>query len=97
MPRIPLDRVEPGMQLSRHAKNSSGLMLLERGTTITEALIRKLRNAKVRHVFVGGAGDDAGMQEALAALEERFKLTRNEPHMNALKELLEEHMRDVLS
>jgi hypothetical protein len=97
MPRIPLDRVEPGMQLSRHAKNSAGMMLLERGTTITETLIRKLRNAKVHHVFVAGARDDAGMQEALAALEERFKLARNEPHMNTLKELLEEHMRDVCS
>jgi hypothetical protein len=95
MPRIPIDRVEPGMQLSRHAVNSAGMMLLERGTTITEALIRKLRNAKVRHVFVTGASGGTGVQESLAALEERFKLSRNEPHMRVLKELLEEHMRDV--
>jgi len=85
------------MQLSRHAKNSAGIMLLERGTTITEALIRKLRNAKVCHVFVAGARDGTGMQEALAALEERFKLTRHDPRMNVLKELLEEHMRDICS
>ncbi len=97
MPRVPLDRVEPGMQLSRHAVNGAGIVLLERGTTITEALIRKLRTAKVGHVFVTGARDGAAVQEALAALEERFKLSGNEPHMHVLKELLEEHLRDISS
>jgi hypothetical protein len=95
MPRLPLDKILPGMQLSKHAMNDFGVMLLERGTMITEEMIGKLRNAEVRHLFVAVNLDDARLHEMLSALEERFALTKDEPHMGALKDLLREHMEDL--
>jgi len=92
---LPLDKILPGMQLSKHAMNDFGVMLLERGTMITEEMIGKLRNAEVRHLFVAGNRDDARLHEMLSALEERFALTKDEPHMGALKDLLREHMEDL--
>ena len=83
------------MQLSRHAVNNSGVMLLERGTMVTEEMIGKLRNAGVRHLFVAGKPDDAGLHEMLSALGERFALTKDKPHMGTLKDLLREHIEDI--
>ena len=95
MPRLPLDKIQPGMQLSRHAVNNSGVMLLERGTVISEEMVGKLRNAEIRYLFVVENPDDGRLHEMLSALEERFAMTRDEPHMGVLKELLREHMEDI--
>jgi hypothetical protein len=95
VPRLPLDKIQPGMQLSKHAVNNFGLMLLERGTMITEEMIEKLRNAEVRHLFVAGNPDDARLREMLSALEERFAMTNDKPHMGVLKDLLREHIEDI--
>ncbi len=95
MPRLPLDKVEPGMQLTKHAENSSGALLVERGTVATEGLIEKLRNAGVQYVFVRATEDDAQLRDMLLALEARFARVREEPHMGALKELLKEHIEEI--
>jgi hypothetical protein len=95
LPRLPLDKIQLGMQLSRHAVNNSGVLLLERGTVITDEIIGKLRNAEVRHLFVADNSDDERLDEMLSALEKRFAMTRDEPHMGVLKELLREHMEDI--
>jgi hypothetical protein len=95
LPRLCLDKIQLGMQLSRHALNNSGVLLLERGTVITAEMLGKLRNAEVRHLFVADNSDDERLDEALSALEERFAMTRDEPHMGVLRDLLREHMEDI--
>ncbi len=79
MPRLPVDKIQPGMQLTKHAENSSGALLVERGTVTTEELIEKLRNAGVQYVFVRAALDDAQLSDMLSALDARFARVKEEP------------------
>ena len=97
MPRVALKNVEVGMQLSRAVLNNAGAKLVDEGTMITQEMLRRLLNAHVRCVFVVGQSDDGQLEDALSALEARFAGTADEPHMDRLKQLLREHLREIYS
>jgi hypothetical protein len=97
VPRIALKKAEVGMQLARPVLNSDGAMLVDRGDTITQEMIVKLTNAEIRHVFVSGRPDDASLEAMLSSLEARFAMTRDEPHMERLRQLLREHLQEIYS
>lgn len=97
MPRIALKNVEAGMQLSRAVLNDAGAKLVDRGVRITQEMLLKLVNARVRYVFVVDTSDDGQLEEALSALEARFSRTEEKPHMDGLKRLLREHLQELYS
>lgn len=97
MPRIALKNLAPGMQLSKPVFNGAGAMLVDRGARISEEMIRKLDNADIRYVFVVDRSDDDSLDEMLPALEARFARAGDQPHMDRVKRLLREHLRELYS
>jgi hypothetical protein len=97
LPRIALKNLTPGMQLSRSVLNGGGAMLVDQGVKVSEDMIRKLANAGIRYVFVVDRLDEDPLAEALSALEGRFAVTGDEPHMGRLKRLLKEHLQELYS
>jgi hypothetical protein len=96
VPRIALNNVEIGMQLSRPVFNSSGAFLIDRGVEITEEMIRRLFHAGVSYVFVEGR-PDATLEKELSALEKRFSKCKDNARMATLRRLIREHMKDLYS
>ena len=97
MSRIALKNAEAGMELSRPVLNDAGAMLIDRGVRISEEMIRKLVNADIRYVFVVGRPNDDSLEEMLSALEARFTRTKDEPHMDRLRQLIREHLQELYS
>jgi hypothetical protein len=97
VPRITLENIEVGMQLSRPALNGTGAMLVDRGARVTQEMIAKLVNADIRYVFVTGPTQDAALEAMLSSLEARFAMVKDEPHMDRLKQLLKEHLQEICS
>jgi len=54
MPKIPIDKLEPNMKLSKPVINKDGIVLLGEGTELTEAVIEKLKRLDVFTVDVKG-------------------------------------------
>ncbi len=95
MPRIALEHVEVGMQLSKSVSNDAGVKLIAKGTVVTDKVLQKLANANVHYVFVANTSDPARLEQELAALEARFAKTGERPHMEGLKKLLREHLEEL--
>ena len=95
MPRIALKNAEAGMQLSRAVRNDAGAKLVDSGARITQEMLGKFFNANVRYVYVVNQSDDGVLEGALSALEARFTRTKDKPHMNRLKQLLQEHLQEL--
>ena len=95
--RIALKDVEAGMQLSRPVLYDAGAMLIDRGARISEEMIQKLVNADIRYIFVVGRPDDCPLDEMLSALDARFAKTKDEPHMDRLRQLMREHLQELYS
>ncbi len=97
MSRIALKDAEAGMQLSKAVLNDAGAKLVGRGTRITEELLQKLVNADVKYVYVISQSDGTRLEEETSALESRFARTKEKPHMDRLKRLLQEHLKELYS
>lgn len=91
MPMVRVDKLTPGMQLAEDVLNANGMLLLGKGTALTEKTIQLLHRWEVEVLRVLGpsGGDDAAEAvadappEVMAALEEnlrkRFKNVPNDP------------------
>ena len=97
MPRIALKNLAPGMQLSRSVINGGGAMLVDQGVKVSEEMIQKLANARIKYVSVVDRLGEDPLAEALSALEARFAVTGDAPHMDRLKRLLKEHLQELYS
>jgi hypothetical protein len=93
MPRVALDKLQPGMKLAKPVTNKNGLVMLAEDTELTAILIEKIRDLDVAGVFIQGMTQpDIPMEEMLADLDKRFQNVENEPYMDVIKQALKEHI-----
>jgi hypothetical protein len=78
MKKITSDKVEDGMILGREVCGASGNILLNKGTTLTSAMGRRLTNWGISTVYIEGE------EEAVAA-ETTIRLTPQEVKSNLMK------------
>ncbi len=92
MPRIPLEKLEVGMKLTRPVRTEHGVLLLDQGTEISDTILRRLETSCIKWVYVASNGGDGTRMEMLARLDARFSKTVMEPHMGAIKAALRDHL-----
>lgn len=92
--RIPVQELKPGMRLAKPVENSSGMVLLGENTELTIEFIDKIKNMGIGSVSVQGSYTPAvPCEELLADLDRRFDKIQNEPYMDTLKRILQEHIK----
>jgi hypothetical protein len=93
MQRIPLEHAAPGMRLAKTVENESGQTLLPQGTDLTEDLIERLTQMRVKRIAVEGHPVNLPDQkppdpEKIRLDTERaFIRLRDDPVMVELKEM----------
>jgi len=93
MPRIALNKLQPGMRLAKPVTNNNGLVMLAEDTELTRALIDKISDMDIAGVYIQGMTQpDTPKEEMIAGLEQRFKNVENEPYMDLIKQALKEHI-----
>lgn len=93
MPKVATDKLLPGMKLSQPLAAPNGLVLLSEGTELTEKWIARIGDMNVPFVYVEGPSDP-GMprEEMMARLNARFAPVENQPHMAALRKIMQDHI-----
>lgn len=93
MPKIALDKLQPGMKLAKPVTNRNGLVMLAEDTELTATLIDKISDLDIAGVFIQGMTQpDIPKEEMLAGLDKRFQSVANEPYMDVIKQALKEHI-----
>jgi UDP-N-acetylmuramyl pentapeptide synthase len=93
LPKIPLDKLEPGMKIAKPVRNASGMVLLGENTDLTAELIDRIKTVGIDSVYIHGTSKPTiPMQTMLSELDERFRLVEKEPHMDFLKKVIKEHI-----
>ena len=93
MARVPVDKLVPGMRLSKPVTNKNGMVMLGENTELTQALIERIEIMDIGGVHVQGYSQpQEPKEESLRLLDERFKNVVTKPHMDRLKRLLREHI-----
>ncbi|MEE9913226.1 MAG: hypothetical protein K4571_16065 [Deltaproteobacteria bacterium] len=93
MPKISVDKLEPGMKLSRPIVGKTGMVMLGEGTELTEKWVERIRDMEITSIFVEGPPiQTISKEEALANLDARFALVEGKPFMNVIKKLVREHI-----
>jgi hypothetical protein len=94
--KVAIDKLEPGMKLSKPVENSSGMVLLGENTELTNDLIDRIRGMDLDGVYIHGMSRPSVPIEAmLSELDERFRAIESEPYMDVLKRLLKEHIESL--
>jgi hypothetical protein len=89
MPKISIDKIIPGMVLTKPVTGNNGMVLLAAGTELGEKWIDRLETMGVDCVWVEGATEQpVPIEEALLALDERFATVLDAPHMESLKKMV---------
>jgi len=84
------------MVLAKPICNKNGLVLLAENTELTDTLIEKIRDTEIPGVLIQGMTQpDIPREEALAALNKRFRNVEKEPYMDLLKQALREHIEEL--
>ena len=73
MKKIVVDQIEDGMVLNRELCGPAGNVLLSKGTTLTAALGRRLRNWGISMVYVEGEEESAQQQNEVSISPEELK------------------------
>jgi len=93
MPKIALDKIQPGMKLAKPVTNQNGLVILAENTELTVTLIEKINDLDIGGVYIKGITQpDIPKEEMLTGLNRRFKNVENEPYMDVIKQILKEHI-----
>lgn len=93
MPKLPVDKLEPGMKLAKPVTARNGMVMLGEGTELTETWIERIRDMDITGIFVEGPSiQTLTKEEALADLEARFTKTEGKPYMNIIKKITKEHI-----
>jgi hypothetical protein len=93
MPRIALEKLQPGMKLAKPVINNNGLVMLPEGTELTKTLIDKISDLNIVGAYIQGMTQpDIPKEEMIANLDKRFKNVENEPYMDLIKQVLKEHI-----
>ncbi|MEN6330688.1 MAG: hypothetical protein ABFD57_01735, partial [Smithella sp.] len=93
MPRIPADKLVPGMKLAKPVTAKNGMVMLGEGTELTETWIERIRDMDITSIFVDGPPvQTLSKEEALANLEARFAKVNDKLYMNIIKKVTKEHI-----
>ncbi len=93
MPKILVDKLMPGMKLSKPVKNESGMILLAEGTELSASLIERLAAMGVESVNIDAVEAPVKPKAVmLSELDSRFKKTESEPYMGLIKKIFKEHI-----
>jgi hypothetical protein len=74
MKKIPVDQVQDGMILFRDICGTAGNILLSKGTVVSSALGRRLKNWGITTITVEGEEESAQEQKEVSVSEEDLKL-----------------------
>ncbi len=95
MQKLPLDLVRPGMVLEKPVLRDNGLVLVAKGTEISDTLLKRLENMDVKSVTVEGhpveiEGQAApkSYQERIDSLDYLFRRFQDDPWMNKMKKFI---------
>ncbi|MBN2514774.1 MAG: hypothetical protein JXC33_01940 [Deltaproteobacteria bacterium] len=95
MPRITVDKLEPGMKLARPVMRGS-MVLLGEGTELNDNWIQKIKSMEIESVYIDGPSQmSVPKDEMMAQLEDRFKNVADEPYMDVIKKLVRKHIEDL--
>jgi len=96
MPKIPAEKLEPGMKLTKPVLNKAGMVLLGEGTELTETWVRRIQDMDLTNIYVEGSDlPQAPKEELLEGLAKRFAKVENQPHMALLKRVLKQHIESL--
>jgi hypothetical protein len=80
------------MKLAKPLSKGS-MIILGEGTVLSEAWISRISDMGCERVFIDGPSEQPiPMEEALAALDARFRGVLDKPHMREIKEIVQEHI-----
>ena len=95
MRKLTVDQLEPGMILAKPLLKGTAVFVGE-GMALTDNTIDRIRMMEIGHVFVEGKSAQAGsLEEALSLLNERFRYCGNNTIMMHIRDITEEHIRDL--
>ncbi len=94
MKDIPIDQIKPGTLLGASLTNDQGSLILNRGTELTESILKRLRRIGVEALPISSSPDMISTEryELRKAIEERFKGKEGNPFLHELKQLALEHL-----
>ncbi|MEN6375176.1 MAG: hypothetical protein ABFD75_10415 [Smithella sp.] len=93
MPRIPVDKLKPGMKLAKPVTAKNGMVMLGEGTELSETWIERIRDMDISSIYVDGPPvQTLSKEEALANLEARFAKVNDKLYMNLIKKITKEHI-----
>jgi len=94
--RIPLSELKAGMVVAKSITNESGMVLLSKGTALTDSLIARLERMDLSHISIEGASSsDKSKAELLSELDHRFEKTGKEPYMDVIKGVIKVRIEEV--
>ncbi len=95
MQKLPIDLVRPGMVLEKPVLRDNGLVLVAKGTEISDTLLKRLENMDVKSVTVEGhpvhiEGEvpPKSYQERIDSLDHLFRKFKDDPWMNKMKKFI---------
>lgn len=79
MPKISIDKLEPGMKLTKPVTKGD-MVMLNKDTELPERLIIKIHNMNIESVYIDGPSQHSiPKEEMLAQMNMRFKNVENKP------------------
>lgn len=90
------------MVLAQKIERADGIMLCNRGTELTPALIATIRRMDLEHILIEGdpfASEEekqAHIQGLLRELDERFSRVTDDPVLGRLKEMFSRKIQETL-
>lgn len=93
MMTVSIETVRPGMVLAGSVVNEAGMTLFGRGTVITDVVIERMRSAGAALVMIEGRPTPRKPRdEELSALDARFRMVHEAPHMAGIREMVRRHI-----
>lgn len=98
MQRIPVAKATEGMVLAKPVKREDGIVLMGEGTELNAFLLEKVKEFGITKIVVKGhplnlGGEEKGLLQLEAELDERFRLVAADPLCNQIKELFRKELR----
>ena len=98
MNKVLLSDVKAGMKLAKPVLSNAGVVLINEGTELSDALVARLHKLSVESVYIESKASQAiPKEERLQAIEQAFTRTRNEPYMTTIKKALDRTVETLYS
>jgi hypothetical protein len=84
-----IDRLLPGMILTKPVSGANGMVLLAEGTELNEKWIDRLESMGIDGVWIEGKAEQVEpLEDAILALDRRFEPVVDAPYMTTIKNLV---------